>query len=130
VVEPGRGQRALVGHGEPAHLVHLVTEELHPDGVVLGGGKNVDDAAADSELTAVRHHVHPGVRRIRQPPHHVGKRNVLANLQRDRNQLAQAGHHRLDHGADRRHHHTERSRRRAFRVRQPAQHGESPAHGV
>ena len=74
VVQARRGQRALVGDGEPAHLVHLVAEELHPDGVVLRGREDVEDAAADGELAAVGHHVHAGVGGVGEAPDHVGER--------------------------------------------------------
>jgi hypothetical protein len=44
VVHGRTGERTLVGHRKPAHLVHLITEEFHPDGVVLGGWENVQNA--------------------------------------------------------------------------------------
>ncbi len=130
VVHAGPRQRALVSDGEPAHLVHLVAEELHPDGVVLGGWEHVDDAAADGKLAAVGDHVHPRIGGIGEAAHHVGERHVLANLERDRNQFTQSGDDWLDHGTDRRHHNPQRARRRSFRVRQAAQDRQPPAHRV
>ncbi len=115
VVQAGRGQRPLVGNGEPAHLVHLVAEELHPDGVVLGGREDVQHAAADREFAAAGHHVHPGVGGVSEAAHHVAERDFLANLQRDGNQLAQSGHDRLDHRPDGSHHHAQRSAARLSR---------------
>ena len=43
-------QRALVGDGEGADLLDVVTPELHPHRVLLGRREHVDDPAADREL--------------------------------------------------------------------------------
>ena len=81
-----------VGHAlgfgiEQAHTVDLVTEQLHAQGVraldqlplvvVEGGvgGADVDDPAADGELTGALHHVHPGVSRPHQSGGQVGRLN-------------------------------------------------------
>jgi len=116
VMQAGRGQRALVGDGEPAHLVHLIAEELHPDGMVLGGRENVQHAAADSELATAGHHVHTGVGGVCKVLDDTAEGRLLADLQRHRNQVPQAGHDRLEHGTYGGHHHPEGSRC-VFRVR-------------
>ena len=43
-------EAALVGDLEPADLLDGVAPELHPDGVLLGGREDVEDAAAHGEL--------------------------------------------------------------------------------
>ena len=53
----------LGGHVEEAHGVHLVAEELHPDGRALRGGEEVQNAAPQSELAHALHLVAPGVPR-------------------------------------------------------------------
>ena len=61
-VELGRGreldplgvaQRALGEGREPAHRLDLVAEQLDPHGALLGRRIDVEDAAADGELTAL-----------------------------------------------------------------------------
>ena len=49
---------ALVRHGELADIRDLVAPELHAHRVVQGGGKDIEDAAADGVLAALGHHVH------------------------------------------------------------------------
>ena len=49
----GVAQRALGEGGEPAQRLDLVAEQVDADGPVLGGGKEVEQAAADGELAAV-----------------------------------------------------------------------------
>ena len=63
-----RPQGSLRIHGEAAQALHLVAPELHPHRIALGGGKDVDEAAANGELTRVLDLVHPGVAEGRQFP--------------------------------------------------------------
>ena len=130
MVQAGRGQRALVGDGEPAHLVHLVAKELDPDGVVLGGREDVQHAAADGEFAAAGHHVHPGVGGVGEALDDTAEGGLLADLQGHRHQFAEAGDDRLHDGADRGHHDAQRAGGGRFGVREPPQHGQPPAHGV
>jgi hypothetical protein len=49
----GLPERALRERREPADRLDLVPEQLDPRRLILGRGKDVEDAAADRELTAV-----------------------------------------------------------------------------
>ena len=62
-------ERALVGHGEATDLLDGVAPELHPQRMLLGGRKDVDDAAAHRELAAP----------LDQVDAHVGGRGQVAN---------------------------------------------------
>ena len=64
----------LVGDREAADLVHVVAPELHAERVLLGRREDVDDAAADRELTAFLDQVDAGVRRVREPTYDVLER--------------------------------------------------------
>ena len=58
VLHPPLGVRV-----EEAHGVDLVAEELHPHGLGLGRGKEVQDAAPQGELASALHLLAPGVAR-------------------------------------------------------------------
>ena len=76
--------------------------------------------------------VHPGVADLDQPGEQVVEFARLAHLQRDRLEVAEAGHDRLQHAPDRRHHDRQRPVRlaRLGRVGQPPQHGDPLSNGV
>ena len=60
--------RAALGLGvEEAHAVQLVAEELGADGLVVGRGIDVHDAAAHGELPHALHQLRPGIARLHQP---------------------------------------------------------------
>ncbi len=77
---------------------------------MLGGrGEDVQDAAADGELTAPADHVHPGVAQLNQPRNDplesaVGA-GVVVDGQGERLQQAQLRGHRLQQRAHRGDHH-------------------------
>ncbi len=54
-------EAALVGYLEPADLLDGVAPELDSHGVLLGRWEDVEDTAADSELTATLDQVGAGV---------------------------------------------------------------------
>ena len=85
-----------------ADLVDLVAEELHPQGVLLGGREDVDDATADSELAALLDQVDAGVRRPREPVHHVLELDLLPAAQLDRLEIGEPLDLWLQHRANRR----------------------------
>ena len=128
----GRADAALVGDLEVADLLDRVAEELDPQRVFLGGREHVDDAAADGDLAAAADQVDPGVADLDQPGEQVVEFARLADLQRDRLEVAEAGHDRLQHAPDRRHHDRQRPVRlaRPGRVGQPPQHGDPLSDGV
>ncbi len=51
-----------------AHGVQLVAEELRPDGLIGGGGEDVQNAAPEGKLAAALHHAAPAVARGGEPP--------------------------------------------------------------
>ena len=128
----GRADAALVGDLEVADLLDLLAEELDPQRVFLGGREHVDDAAPHGDLAAAPDHVDPGVADLDQPGEQVVEFVHLADLQRDRLEVAEAGHDRLQQAPDRRHHDRKRPVRLAFlrRVREPPEHGDPLPHGV
>ncbi len=126
-----RLEGALVGDRERADLVDVVAEELHPQRVLLGGREDVDDAAAHRELAALLDQVDAGVRRVGEPSYDVVEVGAVADGELDRLQVGQPLHLRLQHRADRRHHHVERAVALVgARVAQPAQHGQPAPDGV
>ncbi len=132
-VQPALGhlEAALVGDLEPADLLDGVAPELHPQRVLLGGREDVDDPAAHGELAAALDQVHPGVRRRGEPLDHVVQPGVLAGVQGDRPQVAEAGDQRLQQRAGRRH--DDAGARRGgvvLGMRQPAQGRQPAADGV
>ena len=104
----GRADAALVGDLEVADLLDRVAEELDPQRVFLGGREHVDDAAAHGDLAAAADDVGPGVADLDQPGEQVVEFARLADLQRDRLEVAEAGHDRLQQAPDRRHHDRQR----------------------
>ena len=103
-------ERALVGDLEVADLLDLVAPELHPQRVLLGRREDVEDAAAHREVAALLDQLGAGVagRRRGRSTMSVSSRPVVAGVQLDRHQLAEAGHLRLEQRAHRRHHHRQR----------------------
>ncbi len=65
------GERALVGDGERTDGVDLVAEELHTQRVVGRRREDVEDAAADGELAATRHHVHAVIGQLHETHRHA-----------------------------------------------------------
>ena len=128
----GRADAALVGDLEVTDLLDRVAEELDPQRVFLGGREHVDDAAPHRDLAAAPDHVGPGVADLDQPGEQVVEFVRLADLQRDRLEVAEAGHDRLQQAPDRRHHDRQRPVRLAVgrRVREPPEHGDPLPHGV
>ncbi len=61
-----RAERPLRIHREAAQALDLVSPELDPDRVVLGGREDIDDAAAHREISGVFHLVPAGVSQCRQ----------------------------------------------------------------
>ncbi len=100
----GLVERALVGDGERADLLDRVAEEVDAHRVLQGGREQVDDAAADAELAAALDQVDPDVGGVDECAGDVGQVVVLAGDQRDRQQVAETGHLRLQHRPDRRDH--------------------------
>ena len=125
-------QRPLVGDREVPDLLDVVAEEVDPQRVLLGRREDVDDAAADRELTAPLDQVDPAVRRAGEPGDHVLQLHGVADVQLDRAQVGQTGDLRLQHGPDRRDQDLDRPGRLVGRVRvhQAPQYGEPPADGV
>jgi hypothetical protein len=125
-------EAALVGDLEPADLLHGVAPELHPDGVVLGGWEDVEDATANGELTAALHQVAAGVCRGREVLDDLLQGRFVAGLQRDGAELAQAPGHGLQHRTHRCHDDVERTEGGVGQVGvgQPPQHGQPLADGV
>ena len=122
----GRADAALVGDLEVADLLDRVAEELDPERVLLGGREHVHDAAAHGDLAAAADHVGPRVADLDQPGEQVVEFARLAGLQRDRLEVAEPGHDRLQQAPDRRHDDRQRAVRLAGgrRVGEPPQHGE------
>ncbi len=83
-------EAALVGDLEPADLLDRVAPELDPERVLLGGREDVEDAAAHGELAAPLDEVGAGVGRRGQRLDDLLERDVVAGLERDRRQVAQA----------------------------------------
>ena len=80
---------ALGGGVKDPHGVHLVSEELHPDGAVHAGGKHVQDSPPEGELAHPIHLFTPdisgGGQLLRQPiqvPHGPHPQLLAAALQR------------------------------------------------
>ena len=123
--------RALVGHVEAADLLDLVTEELHPQGVLLGGREHIDDAATHGELAALLDQVDAGVRRAGQPTHDVLELDLLTRDQLDRREVRQALDLRLEHRSHGGHDHLQRTvPGLVARMLDPAEHREASADGV
>ena len=124
-------QGALVGDRERPDLLDVVAPELHPQRVLVGRREDVDDAAAHGELPALLHEVDARVGGVREPAYDVLERRGVARRQLDRLQVGQALDLGLQHGADRRDDHAQRT---VGRVRpgvlEPAQHREPPTDGV
>ena len=121
----GRADAALVGDLEVADLLDRVAEELDPQRVLLGGREHVHDAAAHGDLAAAADHVGPRVADLDQPGEQVVEFARLAGPQRDRLEVAEPGHDRLQQAPDRRHD----DRQRAVRLTGGRRVGEPPQHG-
>ncbi len=98
----------LVGDGEAADLVHVVAPELHAERVLLRRREDVDDAAADCELTALLDQVDARVRRVREPAYDVLERSRVARRELDRREVAEPLDLRLKDRPDRGDHDPER----------------------
>ena len=125
-------QGPLVGDLEVADLLDVVAPELHPQGVLLGGREDVQDAAAHGELAALLDQLDTGVRGCRERVHDLAQVGGLPAAQRDGLQVAEPLDLRLEHGAHRRDDHADRAGLRVVLpgVREAAQDGEAAAHGV
>ena len=125
-------ERALVTDGERADLLHGVTPELHPKGMIGDRGKDIDDAAADRELAPSLDEVDPAIGRRREPRNHIVQLHLVTGPQRHRFQIRQPPHLRLEYGTNGRDDHPQGGlgRTRISGVHQAAQHGESPPDGV
>ncbi len=127
-------QAALVRDREPADLLHRVAEQLHAQRVLLGGREHVEDAAAHRELAPPLDQVGADVRRGDQPLDDLLQRHLVAGLQADRLEVAEAGDERLQHCPHRcdddRHRSAAGLVRIGRRVGQPAQDREPPPDGV
>ena len=115
----------LRGRGELPERLDILAEELHSNGPAHRRRKHVHDAAADRELAALLHHVHPRVGQLDEPLDQPVEVALLAGLQVDRGQLAEPGRHRLDQAAHGRDHDPWR-----VRPAQPVQHVEPATDGV
>lgn len=93
--------------------------------MLRGRAEHVEDAAADRELAALLDHVDAGVGQLDQALQHALELLLLADLQVDRRERAQARRHRLDEAADGRD--DDAGRRGAP---QAVQHFQAPADGV
>jgi hypothetical protein len=99
--------------------------------VLLRRREDVEDAAPHRELAALLDQLDAGVGEVDEAADGGVQTagDVLPCGERDRLEVAQAGHLRLQDAADGGHDDVERTRRRvrAARVLQPAQHGEAAA---
>ena len=77
-------QRALREGREGAHLLDLVGEELDPQGVASARREDVDEAAADGELTALLHPLDPLVARAGQLERDLFQAPSVARAKPDR----------------------------------------------
>ena len=124
-------QRPLVGHREGAHLLHLVAPELHPNRVLGGGREDVEDPAAHCELPTALHQVGAGVADGDQLPGDICRIGLRARRQRDRREVGQPRHQRLQQGPDGHDHHLRGGRSRGgLRMAQPTQHCQPSADHV
>jgi hypothetical protein len=127
-------ERPLVGHLEGAHLLDGVPPPLDPDGVLLGGREDVEDAAPHGELASLLNQFHSGIGDVDESADDRVEPavDILAGGQGDRLEVAQPGHLRLQQAADGSHNDVERAGRRVVRARvgQPAEHREAPSDGV
>ena len=70
--------------------------------MLLSRREDIEDAAADGEVTTFFHQVGPGVADVDQPDDDLVQVSLLASPQRDRLQVAEAADDRLQQAADRR----------------------------
>ena len=77
IVQVGEGP--LVGDAKRPQVGEFVTPEFGPDGVLAGGGKYVDDAAAGGEFAAPGHEVNVFVGFEHQVVGEVGEVVVVAD---------------------------------------------------
>ena len=125
-------EAALVGDLEPADLLDLVAPELHTHRVVLGRRKDVEDAAADRELTAPLDEVGAVVGRRGESRDDVLHGRGVARPQGHRLEVTQSLGDGLEDGPHRCDDDVERPVCRVARIRvgQPAQDGQASAHCV
>ena len=123
---------ALVGDLEPADLLDRVAPELDAQRVLLGGREDVEDAAAHGELAAPLDQVGAGVGGRREGLDDLLEGRLVAGLQRDRREVAQALGDRLEHRTHRGDDDDERAVAgvAGVGVGEPAQHGQPLADGV
>ncbi len=131
VLAVGRiGQRPLVGYRERPDVLDLVTEELHPQRMLLGRREDVEDATAHRDLATPLHQVHPVVGDADKPVHDFVEVGAVTDAQPHRFEIAEAGDLGLEDGPHRRHHNRQRRLARAVGVGEPAQHGEAESDRV
>ena len=128
----------LVGDLEVADLLDRVAPELEAQRVLLGGREHVEDAAAHRELAALLDEVGAQVRGVHQAAGDQRRARCPDPPHPHRLELAEPGHQRLEHRADRRDDHPERCRpasgwasRRSTASRRPtvSERGESRSCG-
>ena len=103
-------ERALVGDGERADLLDRVTPELDPQGVLLRGREDVEDAAADRDLPAPLDEVVSLVAQAHEGSHQFRKRRLVADHEANRAHIGDRRHDRLEEGTHRGHEHVDRQR--------------------
>ena len=95
-------EAALVSHPEPADLLDSVAPQLDPQRVVLGGGKDVEDAAPHGELAALLDQVGAGVPSFDQPLDGLRQVDLVAHAQPHRFEVAEPDHDGLEQRPHRR----------------------------
>ena len=79
-----RLDRPLRGRVVAPQRFNRVADELQPNGLTLSGGKHVEDAAADGELSVFIGRIFTGESRVGQQFGQIDRRDILARLQVDR----------------------------------------------
>src|SRR6478672_4918012 len=97
----GEIRRSLIGDREIPNLLDGIAEEVHAYGMLLGGRKDVDDAAAYGELPAPLDEINPRVRGADQGRRKIAEIDVRANGEADRRQPAKPFDLRLKDAAHR-----------------------------
>ena len=103
-------RRALRGRIEAPQRLEAVARELGPDGVLVPGRKEVDDAAAHAELAVPVHRIPGDEPRIGQHVAHVRRLQERARYQSGpRREQTVGGAHARQERRRRRHHHPDRT---------------------
>ena len=125
------GDGALIGDREHPHFGDLVTPELDTHRVLGRRGENIENPAADGELSAPADHIHPGICQLNQPGNDFVEADLLTDPQGHRFLMAQPRRHWLQQRARRGHHHPQRRPQPGVvGIDQPAQHHQASADGV